>query len=71
MVLVVTNLPANAGDTEMPVRSLDREDPLRRSWQPMPVCLPGESHGQRRLEGYGPWDHKGLDTTEVIKYAAA
>ena len=28
VVLVVKNLPANAGDIEMQVRSLDREDPL-------------------------------------------
>ena len=26
--------------------------PWRRKWQPTPVFLPGESHGQRRLEGY-------------------
>ena len=25
---------------------------------PTPVFLPGESHGQRSLEGYSPWDHK-------------
>ena len=28
--------------------------PGRRAWQPAPVFLPGESHGQRSLEGYGP-----------------
>ena len=26
----------------------------RRAWQPTPVFLPGESHGQRSLVGYGP-----------------
>ena len=26
----------------------------RRAWQPTPVFLPGESHGQRRLEVDGP-----------------
>ena len=26
----------------------------RRIWQPTPVFLPGESHGQRSLGGYGP-----------------
>jgi len=26
----------------------------RRTWQPTPVFLPGESHGQRSLEGYSP-----------------
>ena len=30
----------------------------RRKWQPSPVFLFGESHGQRSLEGYSPWGHK-------------
>ena len=25
---------------------------------PTPVLLPGESYGQRSLEGYSPWDRK-------------
>ena len=33
----------------------------RREWQSTPVFLPGESHGQRSLEGYSPWDRKELD----------
>ena len=32
-----------------------------------PVFLPGESHGQRRLEGCSPQGCRELDTTEVIK----
>ena len=28
--------------------------PWRRKWQPTPVFLPGESHGQRSLVGYRP-----------------
>ena len=32
--------------------------PWRRKWQPTPVFLPGESHGQRSLMGYSPWGHK-------------
>ena len=35
--------------------------PWRRAWQPTPVFLPGESHGQRTLEGYNPWGCKELD----------
>ena len=38
--------------------------PWRREWQPTPVFLRGEFHGQRSLIGYSPWDHKALDTTE-------
>ena len=37
--------------------------PWSREWQPTPVFLPGESHGQRSLAGYSPWGHKELDTT--------
>ena len=32
--------------------------PWRRVWQPTPVFSPGESHGQKSLEGYSPWGHK-------------
>ena len=28
--------------------------PWRRKWQPTPVFLPGESHGQRSVTGYSP-----------------
>ena len=43
---------------EMTVQSLSREDLLESEWQPTPVFLPGESHGQRSLVGYSPWDYK-------------
>ena len=36
--------------------------------QPTPVFLPGESHRQRSLVGYGPWGHKELDTTEQLTH---
>ena len=29
--------------------------PWRRKWQPTPVFLSGEFHGQRNLVGYSPW----------------
>ena len=32
--------------------------PWRRAWQPTPVVLPGESHGQRNLMSYSPWGQK-------------
>ena len=28
--------------------------PWRRKWQPTPLFLPEEAHGQRSLVGYGP-----------------
>jgi len=40
--------------------------PWRRKWQLTPIFLPGESHGQRSLAGYSPWDHKESDTTERL-----
>ena len=37
-----------------------------RKWQPTPVFLPRESHGQRSLVDYGSWGHKELDTAEQL-----
>ena len=47
------NAPANERDA---VEKICRG----RKWQPTPVFLPGESHGQWSLMGYSPWDHKGF-----------
>ena len=52
---VVKNLPNCAGNE----RSIPgSEDPWSRKWQPSPVFLPGESHGQMSLVYCSPWDHK-------------
>ena len=59
------NLPAVQELQETQVRSLGQEGPWKRAWQPTPVFLPGESHGQRILVGYSPGGHQELDTTEV------
>ena len=40
----------------------------RRKWQPTPVFLPGESHGQRSLVGYSPWGRKESDMTERLHF---
>ena len=51
------------------LKSNDRDlrvSPWRRKWQPTPVFLPRESHGQRSQAGYGPWGCKNLDTTERL-----
>ena len=39
---------------------------LRRKWQPTPVILPGEFHGQRSLAGYSPWGCKESGMTEQL-----
>ena len=36
----------------------------KRKWQPTPVFLPEDSHGQSRLAGYSPWGHKESDMAE-------
>ena len=41
-----------------------RKIPWRRAWQPTPVFVPGESHGQRILVGNSPWGRKESNTTE-------
>ena len=49
---------------DMQVWSLTWEDPLEEKMAPIPVFLPGKSHGQRNLVGYSPWGRKELEATE-------
>ena len=67
VVLVVKNLPANAGrrlrDSGF-LSGLGRS-PGEGHDNPTPVFLPGESHGQRSLAGYSRLGLKESDTTEV------
>ena len=78
VVLVIKNLPANAGDT----RDMGSISELgkfsgegsgqpgkilwRRKWPVTPVFLLGKSHGQRNLVCYSPWSRKDLDTTRQL-----
>ena len=39
---------------ETRVQFLCQEDPLEGKWQPTPIFLPEEFHGQRSLMGYSP-----------------
>ena len=41
--------------------------PWRREWQPTPVFLPGESHGQRSLAGYSPWGLTGIKNINYLQ----
>ena len=43
-----------------------RKIPWRRAWQPTPVFLPGESHGQRSLVGNHRWGCEESDTTQRL-----
>ena len=60
---MVRNLPANAGDIK-DSGSIPGSGRSRK-WQPTPVILPGEFHGQRSLEGYSPQGCKESDTIEA------
>ena len=40
----------------------------RRQWHPIPVLLPGKSHGWRSLVGCSPWGRKELDKTERLRF---
>ena len=60
---MVKNLPAMQ---ETQIWSLGWEDPLEKGMATPPVLLPGESHGQTSLVGYGPWGRKDSDTTEWL-----
>ena len=42
--------------------------PWRTAWQPIPVFLPRESHGQRSLVGYSPWGCKESEATEMTEH---
>ena len=66
VALVVKNLSANAVRCKrLRFDPWVGKIPWRRKWQLTPVFLPGESHGQRSLVGYGPESGKELDVTEA------
>ena len=53
MLLVAKKLPAKAGDIKrFRFNPWVGKIPWRRAWQPTPVFVPGEFHGQRNLGGY-------------------
>ena len=63
MVLVVKSLPVQGhkrGGLDPRVGKI----PWRRKWQPTPVFLPGEPHGDRSLVVYSLWRCKESDRTE-------
>ena len=62
---MVKNLPEMQ---ENLVWSLSGKICWRREWQPTPVFLPGDFHGQRSLVDYNPRGHKVLDMTEWLKH---
>ena len=63
---MVRNTPANAGDIEDLGLIPGSGRSSRRAWQPTPIFLPGESHGQKSLASPSPWGCKESDTTERL-----
>ena len=44
--------------------------PWRRKWQPTPIFLPGECHGQSSRQGYSPWGYKRVRLDWAMSMAA-
>ena len=66
----VKNPPANAGrHRRHGFHPWVGKMPWRRKWQPTPIFLPGEFHGQRSLTGYSPWGCKESDMTEHMAHS--
>ena len=55
----------NAGDLGLIPES---RRSLGEEWQPTPVFLPGEFHGQRNPVSYSPWGRKELVMTEQLTH---
>ena len=64
VALEVKNPPASAGDLRCRFDPWVGKIPCRRAWQPTPVFLRGESHGQRSLAGCSPRGCEGSDAPE-------
>ena len=66
--IVLEGLPGGASGKELAGRRFDPSTgkiPWRKGQHPTLVFLPGESHGQRSLAGYGPQGHKVSDMTQT------
>ena len=64
---MVKNPPTNAGDAGLIPGS--GRSPGGGHGNPLQLFLPGESHGQRSLAGYGPRGLKELHMTEATDHA--
>ena len=65
--------PGGSADTDSTCNSGDPgsipgsgSSPGEGNSYPLPIFLPGESHGQRSLAGYSLWGRKESDTTEWL-----
>ena len=58
----IRNPPANVETQRHGFDPWVRKIPWCRKWQPTPILLPGESHGQRSLVGYSAKSQTRLNT---------
>ena len=62
---MVKNLPTNSGDTgDVGLIPGSERSPGGGNGNPFQYFLPGESHGQKGLEGYSSWGCTESDLTE-------
>ena len=66
---MVKNLPAMKKKQETQLIPELGRFPWRKVQQPIPVFLPGESHGQQSLVGCSPESGKELHMTEITEHA--
>ena len=64
MAQMVKNPPSNAGGSSLIPGS--GRSPGEVKLLPIPVFLPGESHGQNPMDAYCLWGCKELDTAELL-----
>ena len=58
----------NVGDRRLEFYLWVGQIPWRMKWQPIPVFLPGESHGQRCLASHSTQGQKESDMTEATEH---
>ena len=58
---------AQGEETASQSRRENRKSAWRRRWQPPPVFLPGEAHGQRTLAGYSP---RGRKESDAVRFSS-
>ena len=69
MVPAAKNLRANIGNLR-DAGLIPGKIPWRRKWQPTPLFLPREFHGQSSLVGYSPQGSRESDMTEATLHIA-
>ena len=64
----IKNSPALQETQETWVQSLGQEDLLEEGMATHSSILPGESPGQRSLEGCSPWGHRELNMNDATEH---